>query len=55
MKVIIIDGKEHAFLQYDNEDLFGNRILIYFSETATTILELSKTWFIDGPSNTRQR
>ena len=51
MKTIVINGEKAAFLQYDNENKFVNRILIFLSDQATDILKLSVVWCIDFSAN----
>ena len=47
MKYIIVNKERKIFLQFDNQDKTGNRILIFFSETGAEIMQESKEWYID--------
>jgi hypothetical protein len=48
MKFITVNGQQELFLQYDNQDKTGNRILVFFSETGAKIVDEAKEWHIDG-------
>ena len=36
------------FLQFDNQDKIGNRILVFFSDKGAEIMEKAKEWHMDG-------
>jgi hypothetical protein len=44
MKFITVNGQQELFLQYDNQDKTGNRILVFFSETGAKIVDEAKEW-----------
>ena len=48
LRYITVNERKELFLQYDNEDLTGQRILIFFSEKAKEILKISTQWHVDG-------
>jgi hypothetical protein len=48
LKYITHNQEKKLFLQYDNQDMTGNRILVYFSDTGAQIMDAAKEWHIDG-------
>jgi hypothetical protein len=48
MKFISVNNEQKLFLQYDNQDTTGNRILVFFSETGAKMMESSNEWHMDG-------
>ena len=48
MKYIIINKEQKLFLQFDNQDQTGNRILVFFSNKGAEIMESSNEWHMDG-------
>ena len=48
MQYIIVNKVKKLFLQYDNQDKTGNRILVFFSDTGAEIMKAATNWHIDG-------
>ena len=48
MTYIIVNKEKKLFLRFDNQDLTGNRILVFFSDVGDQIMSNSKEWHIDG-------
>ena len=47
-KFITINYTKQTFLRYDNGNKTGNRIAIFFSDSAAEIMEQSEEYHIDG-------
>ena len=48
MAFLIIKEIRTKFLQFDNLDETGNRIVIIFSEIALEVMQIAKDWHLDG-------
>ena len=48
MTYIIVNKEKKYFLRFNNQDLTGNRIILFFSDVGAEIMSNSKEWHIDG-------
>jgi hypothetical protein len=51
-KFITVNNQKEEFLQYDNNNKDGNRLIIFFSTTSMEIMRDSDNWHIDGTFKT---